>query len=174
MYVIGANVQDSLSTDELDKMKEYCHSELQVDYDKEMSAVTLHSRAIVNGTMYHSTLYNCKATKRNNYTVAYQMDEQVQFGTVKSFLSLTIASKTSPVILCAIKPLRPHQSRAATTISSMEVNAYLLKTFKCVSEKDEFIYIEAERLISLCVSITVQEKQLQCVVLPPNGYEFIN
>ena len=74
------------------------------------------------------------------------------------------------MILCAIKPLRPHQSRAVTT-SSLEVNAYLLKTFKCVSEKDELIYIEAERLISLCVSITVQDKQ--CVVLPPNGYEFI-
>ena len=171
MYVIGANIQASLSTDERDKMKEYCRIQLQVDYDKEMSAITLHSRAIVNGTMYHSTLYNSKATKRNNYTVAYQMDEQVQFGTITSFLSLTIASKTSPVILCAIKPLRPHQSRAVTT-SSLEVNAYLLKTFKCVSEKDELICIEAERLISLCVSITVQEKQ--CVVLPPNGYEFIN
>ena len=171
MYVIGANVQASLSTDELDKMKEYCLIELQVDYDKEISTVTQHSRVIANGVMYHSTLYNCKATKRNNNTVAYEMDEHVQFGTIQSFWSLRIASKTTPVILCAIKPLRPHQSRAATK-SSMEVNEYLLKTFKCVSEKDELIYIEAKHLISLCVSITVQEKQ--CVVLPPNGYAFIN
>ena len=73
--------------------------------------------------------------------------------------------------ICAIKPLRPHKSRAATK-STTEVNEYLLKTFKCVSEKDELIYIEAKHLTSLCVSITVQEKQ--CVVLPPNGYAFIN
>lgn len=70
VYVVGANIQASLSTDEHDKMKEYCHIRLQVDYDKEMSAITLHSRAIVNGTMYHSTLYNSKATKLNNYIVA--------------------------------------------------------------------------------------------------------
>ena len=86
MHVISANIQASLLTDERDKMTEYYHIRLQVDYDKEISAITLHSRAIVNGTMYHSTLYNSKDTKRNIYTVAYQMDEQVQFGTQRAKL----------------------------------------------------------------------------------------
>lgn len=43
-----------------------------------------------------------------------------------------------------------------------------------VSEKEKLIYFEAERLISLCVTITVQEKQ--CVAVPPNSdsYKVIN
>ena len=55
----------------------------------------------------------------------------VLIGIVKALLVHWFsASKTSLVILCyqIIKT-----SRAATT-SSMEVNEYLLKTFKCVSE----------------------------------------
>ena len=100
----------------------------------------------------------------------YNTDASIPARTKSRYASRTLISRQKS-ILCAIKPLRPHQSRAATK-SSMEVNEYLLKTFKCISEKDELIYIEAKHLISLCVSITVQEKQ--CVVLPPNDYAFIN
>ena len=128
IYVIDENIQATLSLEELDKLKVYCLNELQCDYDKEMSAATLHNRAIVNGTMYHSILYNCKATKRNNYTAAYQLNEQVQFGIIKSFLSVTLSSKSSPVILCVIKTLRECPSRV-TSASSME-DEYISKTFQ--------------------------------------------
>ena len=68
----------------------------------------MHAELLCDVSFYFNS-YNCKTTKRNDY----MMDEQVQLETVTSFLSVTVASQTALVILCAIKPLRP----AATTSS---------------------------------------------------------
>lgn len=173
IYVLGAKLHTSLSILEIEELKEYCQKQLGINYEKEVTCVSTHSRALISGIMYHSLSY-CKTKKRSNCCVQYHDNDQLQYGCIKFFLCLTTVSPPAYTI-CAITPLTTAAATSAPQADQdnlQPVQKYISKIFIAVYEEQKILYTQPENMDSVCILITKNDKQF--VVRRPNKYDFIN
>lgn len=178
IFVLGGKLQILLDEQNLEELKEYCELQLGIDYDEEVSLITVHSRALINGIMYHSLSYS-KVTKRNNYCVKYFNGDKLQYGIVKYFLSLSPSDSASvtnpwPKTICAIKPLSTAAPvlQVSRTYQQCGHADYLSRMFECFSEQQNVIFIQAEDVKAVCINIIMNDKVI--VVTHPNQFDFMN